>query len=243
MASRIAISSLRAAARPRAVAAIPQFLNARSMSSSSNPPPPSERASEIINKLPSSPNLITKAGTAVLGTGIVAAAISSELYVYRRRNRPPRRFHDLPHARRPGAAAIRQPYSDWADAQVARIKGVLDNARRDHTQAVKDRIDNVAQMKDVVALTQGLFALSKETAVLESQAFVQKQKVAIASEIKGVLDSWVRYEQQVKESEQAELTKAVIDKVLAVMKDEKTQKEILLGAVAEIELLVKNKSI
>lgn len=51
------------------------------MSSSSNPPPPSERASEIINKLPSSPNLITKAGTAVLGTGIVAAAISSELYV------------------------------------------------------------------------------------------------------------------------------------------------------------------
>jgi F-type H+-transporting ATPase subunit b len=64
---------------------------------------------------------------------------------------------------------------------------------------------------------------------------VQKQKVAIASEIKGVLDSWVRYEQQVKESEQAELTKAVIDKVLAVMKDEKTQKEILLGAVAEIE--------
>lgn len=64
---------------------------------------------------------------------------------------------------------------------------------------------------------------------------MQKQKVAIASEIKGVLDSWVRYEQQVKESEQAELTKAVIDKVLAVMKDEKTQKEILLGAVAEIE--------
>jgi len=124
-----------------------------------------------------------------------------------------------------------------------RIKGVLDDARRDHTQAVKDRIDNVAQMKDVVALTKGLFALSKETAVLESQAFVQKQKVAIAAEIKGVLDSWVRYEQQQKESEQAELTKAVIDKVLAVMKDEKTQKEILMGAVAEIELLVKNKAI
>jgi F-type H+-transporting ATPase subunit b len=60
-----------------------------------------------------------------------------------------------------GLQAIRQPYSDWADAQVARIKGVLDTARSDHTQAVKDRIDNVAQMKDVVALTKGLFALSK----------------------------------------------------------------------------------
>lgn len=52
----------------------------RSMSSS-NPPPPSERASEIINKLPSSPNLITKTGTALLGTGLAAAAISQELYV------------------------------------------------------------------------------------------------------------------------------------------------------------------
>ncbi|KAJ7493337.1 ATP4, subunit B of the stator stalk of mitochondrial F1F0 ATP synthase [Mycena galericulata] len=221
MASRIAVSSLRAAARPRAVAAIPQALNARSMASSSSPPPPSERASEIINKLPSSPNLITKAGTAVLGTGVVAAAISSELYVISDETVllvGSIVFLTLV------ARAIRQPYSDWADAQVARIKGVLDAARTDHTQA----------MKDVVALTKGLFALSKETAVLESQAFVQKQKTAIAAEIKGVLDSWVRYEQQMKESEQAELTKSVIDK---------TQREILLGAVAEIELLVKNKAI
>lgn len=51
------------------------------MASSSNPPPPAERASEIINKLPSSPNLITKTGTAILGTGLAAAAISQELYV------------------------------------------------------------------------------------------------------------------------------------------------------------------
>jgi len=46
-----------------------------------NPPPPSERASEIIEKLPSSPNLITKTGTALLGVGAAAAAISKELYV------------------------------------------------------------------------------------------------------------------------------------------------------------------
>lgn len=57
--------------------------------------------------------------------------------------------------------SIREPYSNWADTQVNRIKSVLDNARSDHTQAVQDRIDNVAQMKDVVALTKGLFALSK----------------------------------------------------------------------------------
>jgi F-type H+-transporting ATPase subunit b len=64
---------------------------------------------------------------------------------------------------------------------------------------------------------------------------VQRQKVAVASELKSVLDSWVRYEQQMKESEQAELTKSVINKVLASVKDEKTQKEILLNAVVEVE--------
>jgi F-type H+-transporting ATPase subunit b len=52
----------------------------RGMSSSSTPPP-NERASELINKLPSSPNLITKTGSAILGSGLIATAISQELYV------------------------------------------------------------------------------------------------------------------------------------------------------------------
>jgi hypothetical protein len=38
-----------------------------------------------------------------------------------------------------------------------------------------------------------------------------------------------------KESEQAELSKAVIEKVLATIKDEKTQRDILASAVAEVE--------
>jgi F-type H+-transporting ATPase subunit b len=41
--------------------------------------------------------------------------------------------------------------------------------------------------------------------------------------------------QQVKEREQADLTKSVIDKVIASLKDEKVQKDILVNAVAEIE--------
>jgi len=45
----------------------------------------------------------------------------------------------------------------------------------------------------------------------------------------------VRYEQSVKESEQADLTKTVIEKVVAALKDEKTQKDILASAVAEVE--------
>ena len=51
-------------------------------SSSSNPPSPAERAAEIVEKLPSHPNLITKTGTAILGSGLLATAISQELYVF-----------------------------------------------------------------------------------------------------------------------------------------------------------------
>jgi hypothetical protein len=51
-------------------------------SSPSNPPPPAERAAEIIDKLPSHPSLITKTGTAILGSGLLATAISQELYVF-----------------------------------------------------------------------------------------------------------------------------------------------------------------
>lgn len=90
-------------------------------------------------------------------------------------------------------------------------------------------------MKDVVSITEGLFALSKETAQLESQAFVQRQRVALATEVKAVLDSWVRHEQQQKENEQAELAKTIIENVMKSIRDEKTQRDILTSAVAEVE--------
>lgn len=45
----------------------------------------------------------------------------------------------------------------------------------------------------------------------------------------------MRFEQQAKENEQAELAKSVIAKVLSSLKDEKAQREILNGAVAEVE--------
>jgi F-type H+-transporting ATPase subunit b len=155
------------------------------------------------------------------------------------------------------AQVIREPYSQWAEGHIQRIRKVLNDARAEHTGAVKERIDSVGQMKDVVSITKGLFALSKvwwlnivtdlatqyllcpssvkETAVIENNNFVQLQKVQLASELKSVLDSWVRYEQQVKDAEQAELTKTVIEKVVASLKDEKTQKDILTSALVEIE--------
>lgn len=210
------------------------------MASSSNPPPPAERASEIVNKLPSKPGLITKTGTAVLGTGLAAAAISQELYVVNEESivliASIIVFTYI-------AKVIREPYSQWAEGHIQKIRNVLNSARSEHTGAVKERIESVGQMKDVVSMTEALFALSKETAKLEASNFVEQQKVAVAHEIKSVLDSWVRYEQHLKESEQADLTKTVIDKVLASLKEPKTQQEILASAVAEVEQLVKAKAV
>ena len=59
------------------------------------------------------------------------------------------------------AQTIHLPYEEWAEDYIARIKGVLDGARAEHTQAVKDHIDEVGQMKDVVSLTEGQFQRSE----------------------------------------------------------------------------------
>jgi F-type H+-transporting ATPase subunit b len=77
--------------------------------------------------------------------------------------------------------------------------------------------------------------LLQETAQLEADAFVRRQQVALASEIKAVLDSWARFEQQEKENEQARLVKTIVDNVLKSVSEEKTQKDVLAWAVSEVD--------
>jgi F-type H+-transporting ATPase subunit b len=64
---------------------------------------------------------------------------------------------------------------------------------------------------------------------------VQRQRVALASELKTVLDSWVRFEQQEKEKEQNRLVKSVVDSVLKSISEDKTQKDVLAWAVTEVD--------
>jgi F-type H+-transporting ATPase subunit b len=59
--------------------------------------------------------------------------------------------------------------------------------------------------------------------------------VELASEVKTTLDSWVRFEAQLRESEQQQLVKHVIEKVLQDVQDPKLQKDILSDAVATVE--------
>jgi len=226
--------------RPRIAVMVPRSVVAQSIRGlSDSKPPPAEKANAIIEALPGN-SLVSKTGIVILGTGAVATAISQELYVATDETvlliGTLAVFSFI-------VRALRAPYKEWAETNINRIKDILESTRTEHTKAVVDRIDSVKELKDVVEITKGLFAISKETAKLESEAFVLKQQVALAAELKAVLDSWARYEQQVKESEQAELSKTVVDKVLKALQDEKAQKDILLGAVTEIEQLVKNRKI
>jgi hypothetical protein len=120
--------------------------------------PPAEKASELIESMPSSPGLVTKTGAVVLGSGLLATAISQELYVVNEETVIAAGFAILATFI---ARSMKEPYKNWANGHIKRVKDVLEASRSEHTQAVKDRIGSVEKMKDVVSITEGLFALSK----------------------------------------------------------------------------------
>lgn len=90
-------------------------------------------------------------------------------------------------------------------------------------------------MKDIVDVTKNLFALSRDTAKLEAEAFELKQQVAVASELKSTLDSWVRYEATVREREQKQLAAYLIEKIHKDLEDPKIQQQILDQAVLDVQ--------
>lgn len=75
----------------------------------------------------------------------------------------------------------------------------------------------------------------QETAKLEAQAFELEQQTALAAEAKTVLDSWVRYEGQVKQRQQKELAASVIAKVHKELENPKVLQQILQQSVADVE--------
>jgi F-type H+-transporting ATPase subunit b len=84
--------------------------------------------------------------------------------------------------------------------------------------------------------------LSQETAQLEARAFELEQKTALATEAKTVLDSWVRYEGQVKQRQQKELADSIIAKVTKELENPKVLQQILSQSVADVERIVASKS-
>jgi len=239
MASRLAMRSLRTAgiARPSLTASrvlpIPAY---RSMATQQSP---DEKAASVINSVPSS-SLWTKTGGVILGTGVTAAAVSQELYVLNEETVITVGFFII-------VAAIARtaggPYKSWAEGHINRIRDTLYAAKEEHTKAVTERIDSVKTLKDVVPLTEQLYTVARETNAIEHENFVLAQEQAIKAEVKSVLDSWVRYEQQQREAEQQQLVKTVLASIEAELARPAFKKQLLEEALTRVEQLSQSKAI
>lgn len=84
-------------------------------------------------------------------------------------------------------------------------------------------------------MTEQLYAVAKETNQLEHENFVLAQEVAVKTEIKSVLDSWVRFEQQQREAEQEALVQAVRDGIEARLADPGFKRQLLEEALTQVE--------
>ncbi|PKI84947.1 atp4 subunit B of the stator stalk of mitochondrial F1F0 ATP synthase [Malassezia vespertilionis] len=237
----IASRSVQAASRRAVTAAVPTartaaLTPARFYSDKSSP---EAKASSLIDMLPGN-SLVSKTTWVTLGAGLTAFTVSNELYVANDETVIAAGF--LVFAFLIGKA-VSKPYSNWADSTIEKYTNILNEARAGHTKAVQDRIDTVAKQKDVVGSTKELYNLAKDTVNAEQEAFELKQRVQMSAEIRNVLDSWSRYEAQQRESEQKMLTESVIMNVQKALLEEKTQKQVLDGALGDLEKLVKDKAI
>ncbi|KNE71689.1 hypothetical protein AMAG_16242 [Allomyces macrogynus ATCC 38327] len=220
----------------RALAPVPRVLAARGYATE-NRPEPAEKAKSVIDALPGN-NIVTKTGLLTLATGGSIFAISKEIYVINEETIVLGAFLGIATVLYRG---LKEPIKQWSDGRISNIMTILTKAREDHKIAVKEQIDSVAEMADVVDVTKSLFAMSKDMAHLEAKAFELKQRTAYVADIKATLDAWVRHETSVREREQKELATRVLDKLYAQLKDPKTQQAILDQCIADIDALAAAK--
>ncbi|SPN96850.1 probable ATP synthase subunit 4, mitochondrial [Cephalotrichum gorgonifer] len=244
MASRLARTAVGAGnlVRPtvarRALPALASVATARNNSTGVPAEDPKKKAQSIVDSLPGN-SLLSKTAILSSAAGLSVYGISNEYYIMNEETVVAFCLLAV------WTAVIKYggpAYSSWADSQNEKIKGILNQARADHTEAVKGRINDVQQMAGVVDITKALFEVSKETAKVEAEAFVLEQKTALAAEAKTVLDSWVRYESQVKQRQQKELAASIIAKVQKELESPKALQQILQQSVAEVERIVASKA-
>merc|ERR1711981_106550 len=185
---------------------------------------PKKKAQSILDSLPGS-SLASKAAILSAGAGLSIAAISNELYVFNEETIVAFALLTVFY----GVGKYGGPaYAEWAQGRQDKMKGILNQARENHTKSVQERIESVKEFGGVIDITKTLFEVSKET--------------AIASEAKSVLDSWVRYEQSVKQRQQKELADSVIAKVEKELSNPKVLQQILDQSVKDVERLVSQKA-
>lgn len=139
--------------------ALPAFTSLTTFRPVSNVPQqdPKTKAQSLIDAIPGN-SLISKTAILSSAAGLSVYALSNEYYVVNEETVVAFCLLSV------WGALIKfggPMYTEWAEAQSDKIKGILNAARSDHTQAVKNRIENVQQMSGVIDITKSLFAVSK----------------------------------------------------------------------------------
>ncbi|MCJ1313483.1 atp4 subunit B of the stator stalk of mitochondrial F1F0 ATP synthase [Agyrium rufum] len=199
---------------------------------------PKKKAQSLLDSLPGN-SLVSKAAILSSGAGLSIFGISNEFLVINEETVVAFCLLSVFW----GVGKYGGPmYAEWAQGQVEKIKGILNTARADHTKAVQQRIENVKQLGSVVDVTKDLFAVSKETVELEAKAYELEQRTALVQEARTVLDSWVRYEGQVKTRQQKELAESIINKITKELENPKILQQILNQSVADVERIISSKA-
>jgi len=103
-------------------------------------------------------SLASKAAILSGTAGVGIAAISNEIYVV---NEESVVMLSLVTVYFAIAKYVGPMYRDWAEEQNNKIKNILNSARNNHTEAVKQRIDSVKDLGGVIDITKNLFEVSK----------------------------------------------------------------------------------
>ncbi|KAJ1499097.1 atp4 subunit B of the stator stalk of mitochondrial F1F0 ATP synthase, partial [Coelomomyces lativittatus] len=192
---------------------------------------PEEKAKKLVDNVPES-KFLSKTSTITLGTGALAYALSKEIYVFNEESLLlfafigfSTMFYKL----------VKDPICNWADGRIEHIYNILRKAREEHRTLVKEKVDSVAEASNIVEVTNTLFDMSREMTELESKAFELKQKTTLVSEMKSVLDAWVRHEASVRERQQKLLANQILERLNKLLEDPKIQTEILNQSIADIE--------
>lgn len=118
---------------------------------------PKDAASSILNALPGN-SIASKTAILSAGAGLSIAAISNELYVV---NEESIVFLSLLTIYWGVYTYAGPMYREWAEGYHDKVKGILNTARDEHTNAVKSRINSVKDLGGVIDITKDLFAVSK----------------------------------------------------------------------------------
>jgi F-type H+-transporting ATPase subunit b len=118
---------------------------------------PKKKAASILDSLPGN-SLISKTAILSSAAGVSIYALSNEYYVVNEETIVAFCLLSIWTAVFKYGGPM---YKEWAEGQVNKIKGILNAARADHTEAVKTRIESVQQLGSVVDITKTLFEVSK----------------------------------------------------------------------------------